>query len=253
MQEVDLHFVPAVPVFDANLALGRRHDRRVFADTPAQALAEMDRVGVGRALAYCQHAVLFDARDGNAMLIEMVGGEPRLIPQFVVNPAHDNLAALAADAGEHGVRSLRIAPIPHSYPLQEWVVGELLDWASERQIPLWVSAFDVDPSQLHDTLAARPGVTVVLAEPHYRHMPWIVPLLRSSPNLHVELSRAVIVDAIPRLLAAAGHERLMYGSWWPEGPMGAQLYALHRCGLTENQLRAVCAGNLERLLGGEGR
>ncbi len=41
----------------------------------------------------------------------------------------------------------------------------------------------------------------------------------------------------------------MYGSWWPEGPMGAQLYALHRCGLTEEQLRAVCAGNLERLLG----
>ena len=33
MGKVDLNFMPNVPVFDANAALGRRHDKRVNVDT----------------------------------------------------------------------------------------------------------------------------------------------------------------------------------------------------------------------------
>ena len=52
MGEVDLRFRPSVPVFDANMALGRRHDRRVLFDSVEDALREMDRAGVDRALVY---------------------------------------------------------------------------------------------------------------------------------------------------------------------------------------------------------
>ena len=72
MGEVDLHFRPAVPVFDANVALGRRHDRRVTADTVDAVRAEMRRAGIGRALVYSAHSAAFDTRDGNDHLLEML-------------------------------------------------------------------------------------------------------------------------------------------------------------------------------------
>ena len=45
MGRIDLDFKPAVPVFDANMALGRRHNRRQSVDTAADTLAEMNRGG----------------------------------------------------------------------------------------------------------------------------------------------------------------------------------------------------------------
>ena len=50
MGQVDLDFKPAVPVFDANAALGRRHDKRVAVDTADGVIEVMDEAGVERAL-----------------------------------------------------------------------------------------------------------------------------------------------------------------------------------------------------------
>jgi len=91
MGEVDLHFKPAVPVFDANVALGRRHDRPVAVDTLEGTLEAMDSAGVERALVYSPHAEAFDALEGNDLLWETVRGTDRLVPQHVVNPAYDDL------------------------------------------------------------------------------------------------------------------------------------------------------------------
>ena len=255
---VDLNFRSEVPVFDSNVALGRRHDRRVPGATPDDLLTEMDRFDIERALVYCQHAVTFDAGEGNRMLLEMLGGHrDRLIPQFAFNPAYDNLETFVKSTSDADVRSVRIAPVQHKYPLRSWVAGEFIAWAAglerprelpQEPTPVWVSAFDVDPSHLADLLETVPALKIVLCEPHYTQIPWIVPLLRARPNLYVELSRAVIGDAIPRLIEAAGHSRVLHGSWWPEGSLAAQLYALNRCGLDEEKLSAICAGNLEGLL-----
>ena len=71
---VDLDFKPAVPVFDANVALGRRHDRRQSVDTAETTLAQMDRVGIERALVYTPHAAVYDSREGNNPLARIDPG-----------------------------------------------------------------------------------------------------------------------------------------------------------------------------------
>ncbi|MDP7579079.1 MAG: hypothetical protein QGF12_06035, partial [SAR202 cluster bacterium] len=81
MGQVDLNFAPSVPVFDANIALGRRHDRPVTSETAEQALAEMGRVGIGRAVVYSAHGAAFDARDGNEYLLDILGDTSGLVPQ----------------------------------------------------------------------------------------------------------------------------------------------------------------------------
>ena len=65
--QVNLRFKPTVPVFDANVSLGRRHNRRVAVDTAEGTLRAMDRAGIDRALVYSPHAAAYDSRDGNAL------------------------------------------------------------------------------------------------------------------------------------------------------------------------------------------
>ena len=249
MGNVELDFQPRVPVFDANVALGRRHNRRVVSDTTGGLLEAMDRSGVERALVYSPFAEDFDTVDGNALLMEMIEGQPRLIPQFVANPATESLADFSAEVSLRGVRSVRIAPISHSYPFTDWVAGPWLEWLESEGIPLSIPVDFVDVPQLHDTAKAHPKLAVVLAEVHYRHVPWVLPMLRSVPNTYVEMSRFVIADGVARLMDAAGPERILFGSRFPDSSMGHQVYNLHTNDLDDSTLAAVCAGNLDRLLG----
>ena len=255
---VDLDFRPEVPAFDANAALGRRHDRRVAVDDAAGLLAEMDRAGVERALVYAPHAAAFDSAEGNAGLLEAIGDETRLVPQFVCNPTFDDLDATKAQIEAADVRAVRMVPTLHHYPFRSWVVGEWLEWLSARGIPLWLPASyeanwhdggDLDAHAVHETVRQFPDLTVVLCEVHYVQASWAPPLLKSLPNLSIEVSRYVIVDGIARLLEIVGPRRVLFGSRFPEQAIAPQLYHLHRIGLNETDLRAVCGGNLGRLLG----
>ena len=260
MGQVDFDFQPTVPVFDANVALGRRHDRRVTSDTAEGALTAMGRAGVGRAVAYAPHAAAYDPQEGNAMLLELIGDNDNLVPQFACNPTWDDLDEFAAQIKQTGVRSIRMFPAVHNYPFRDWVVGPWLEWAEAEGIPVWIPhSYDlrgqsmvIDPEAVHDTLESHPGVNAVLSEVGYQDEAWAVPLLRSLPNLHVEISRMINTDEISRVTGLLGEERVLFGSRFPDAPILPQLYWLHRCGFDESTLTAICAGNLERLLSLDG-
>ena len=247
MGDVNLDFTSAVPVFDANVALGRRHDRRVRVDTVEGTLKAMRRVGVGRALVYSPHAASFDPSDGNRVLLEMIEGEASLVPQFVCIPS-DDLESFAAGVKEHGVRSVRLLPKLHNYPFRDWVVKPWLHWLAAQDIHVWVPFDQIDPSELHETLTEHRDLNVVLAEVPYGHAAWALPLLRSLPNLHIETSWFLSTDGVSKLIDAVGDRRILYGSRFPDSPMGPYLYHLHRCGLGESSLAAICSGNLKRML-----
>ena len=110
MGKVDLNFKPSVPVFDANVALGRRHDQRVNKDTPEQLFEEMGRAGVDRALVWHPHGVAYDSIEGNLILMELIHGDSRLVPQFLCNPSFDDFDALTRSIKDAAVRSVRMVP-----------------------------------------------------------------------------------------------------------------------------------------------
>ena len=249
MGNVDLNFKSAVPTFDANVALGRRHDRRVVVDTTEGLLEAMDGSGVERAVVYSPYAAHFDTVEGNEQLLEMIEGQPRLIPQLVANPAVEDLATFAAQVASLGVRSIRFHPAEHKYPFRDWVVGPWLEWLESEGIPLWIPVPETDPVTLQEVAAGHPGLSIVLTECHYSQVPWAIPFLRSVSNTSLEVSRWVIADGVKRLMDTVGPQRILFGSRFPDSSMGNQLYNLHRSDLSDNDLAAICAGNLDRLLG----
>ena len=262
MTEIDLDFKPTVPVFDANVALGRRHVRRSPFDTAPALIGEMDRLRIERALVYTPHAVSYDTREGNAYLLQLIGNESRLVPQFVCNPSVDDLKEFAQRVRQDQICSVRMLPAVHGYPFRDWVVGPWLHWAADNDLPVWLpvnygiprkrselDANQLDPEAVYDTLSAFPKVRAVLCETQIRHIAWVLPLLRSLPNMAIELSRHAITDGVQMFMATVGVERIMFGSRFPDSPMGANLFQLFNCGLSPEQLRLICAGNLGRILG----
>jgi len=244
-------FKPDVPVFDGNAALGRRHDQRVRSDSREGVIAAMDRAGIGRALVHTPYAVTYDTQAGNRHLLDLIGGEARLAPQFVVNFTADAVEAFAKNVEGAGVRSLRAFPKTHLYPLTPWAVGEWGDWMAGAGVGLWASANEVEPRDLYDVASAWGGLRVVLTDVHYVHHAVLQPLLRGLPNLYVDLSRYDVPNAVERLVARMGPDRLLYGSAFPDLDPAPYLFYLHRCGFDRGTLQAICHDNLVRLLGGQ--
>ncbi len=257
MGKVDLNFKPDVPVFDANVALGRRNDRRVPSHTVDGLQEAMDRDGVGRALVYAPHAVSYDSEQGNQMVLDMIEGHDNLTAQYACNPVFDDFDDFTAQVENSTGGSIRLVPSLHGYGFRDWAIKPWLDWAEAKSISVWLPLgydfigrhYETDPRQIHDTVKAHPKLNLVLSEVHYSHVAWAYPLLETLPNLHIEISRLMSTDGVPMLMDLIGEDRILYGSRFPDAAMGPQLHHVHRSGLSQTALEKICAGNAERLLG----
>ena len=78
------------------------------------------------------------------------------------------------------------------------------------------------------------------------------PVLHALPSAYLELSRYEPIGELEALRDEFGAERLVYGSWYWRYAMGPMLFYLHHTSLHENELALICAGNLERILQGDG-
>lgn len=245
----------ALRFFDCNTFFGLPSGRSIAAVSTADGLlAEMDRAGVARALAW--HIAQHDASPwaGNALLAEAIRPHDRLVGCWTIlpncarefPPPADFFAAMAAAR----VAALRVFPTSHKYLLNEVAMGDWLAALSERRIPLFLSLRrGVEWNAIYALLAEFSALTCVICD----HGPWgadrlFRPLLARYPNVHVELSQYMLDGGIEALVADHGAERILFGSGFPESYMGGMMLALRHAQIPDAAKQAIAAGNLERLL-----
>ena len=246
-----LNFKSRVPVFDANVRVGDLLDEPAPYRDREGLLAEMDRHGVERALIYHAHADNVSAIEGNNYLEAWLGDDGRTHPQWMAIPTADSLAQIQALHAEGRVKCVRLFDTgQRDLPFRPWAYDTLLSWLSEARIPVWILLPDADADALVTTLQAYPSLVSVLVGAHYVHALWLRPMLTALPNAYLELSRYEPICEIESLRDEFGAERLVYGSWYSRLAMGPMLFYLHHTNLTDAELAAICAGNLERILGG---
>ena len=245
-----LSFQPRVPVFDANIRVGDRHDLPSPCRDRAALLTEMDRHAIGRAVIYHAQTEEISPLDGNRLLEEWLDAEGRLVPQWSILPASSSLAQVQALHEAGRVSSLRLHDTRSAgLPFRPWAYDPLLGWLSDRRIPLWIPLPEHDADELVTTLQGHPDLVTVLVGAHYSHHLLVRPLLSRLPNAHLELSRYEPIGEVEALRDEFGAERLLYGSWYWRYALGPMLFYLHHTDLSDAELGLVCAGNLERILG----
>ena len=250
---LSLNFKARVPVFDANVRVGDRRDEVSPCRNREQLLAEMDRHGVERALIYHAQTELLSPIDGNVFLEGWLGENGRLHPQWSLGPTAGSLAQIQTLYAQGRVRSVRLHDARQAgLPFRPWAYDEALTWLSDNNIPLWILLTDADANDVMDTLQAYPKLVTVLIGAHYSHHLWTRPFLKHLPNSYLELSRYEPLGQFEALRDEFGAERLVYGSWYSRYVMGPILFYLHQTDFSQSELELVCAGNVERILQGEG-
>ncbi len=250
---IQFTFQPRVPVFDANVRVGDLHYQPSPCRNRDQLLSEMDRHGVEKALIYHAQTEEVSPIDGNGFLEEWLDSS-RLFPQWSITPTPDSLAQVQSLHGQGRVRSVRLHNARHvGLPFRPWACGTMLTWLSENRVPLWIPLPDADADELAMTLSAFPELVTVLVGAHYSHALWVRPLMSTLPNAYLELSRIEPLGEVEALCGEYGAERFVYGSWYDRFAMGTMLFYLHHTDISESELELICAGNLLRILQGEGR
>jgi predicted TIM-barrel fold metal-dependent hydrolase len=222
-------------------------------------LAEMDWVGVERALVY--HALMREQSPvvGNAVLAESIAGQPRLAGTWAILPPQTGELPPAGEffkaMARANIRALWAFPEEHRYILDRLTFGSFLDELSERRIPLLLPREAGGPrppdtwNLVYRLLGQYPQLTLILTG----HGPWgedryFRPLLERYPRFYLEISRYELDCGLRELVATYGPERLLYGSGFPRFAMGGPRLMLAQAEIGAEAKRAIAGDNLRKLL-----
>jgi predicted TIM-barrel fold metal-dependent hydrolase len=253
----DLH------LFDSCVTLGR-FVNEVWIDGVSDLLAIMDRYQIEEALVHEFHArAVYPLEHANRRLLEQVRGQPRLHPEWVLEPPlRPGAGAAGAVVSEmlgEGVRAARLRM--RAKGALPWIWEDLLSSLEAHLVPCFL---DFGPSEstlgeLSDleldtvrTLALQhPGLPMILS-----HVmgglgvhPGVLYLLRRTPNVYLDITG--ILEYWRTAAAEVGAERVLFASGMPftdPGILAGNVqYALD---LDDNAKKMICGDNLRRLLGG---
>jgi Amidohydrolase len=167
---------------------------------------------------------------------------------------------LGEQLAENGVRAVRLCPRDQVYPLNDWMMGDLLSALAQRrflvlldvdQVVLPTGLFDVDPAGW-DHIAwmaqAYPDLAFLLTRVGYRALRVLLPLMRRCPNLFLDLSYFATHQGVETLVAQLGAERLVFGTSQPLVDPAGSLARLAYADVTPRQREMLAHENLERLL-----
>ena len=249
-----------LPFFDAYCALGApMNDGIHFAKGVAELYAEMDRMGVERALVRYNNmengpvfandkiaALLKDDADGRLL------GVWHILPEQCDELPHGNAFFTA-------MASNRIAALTHLAGPERWVpcpltIGPVMEAARERRIPFLTSHrhYVDDWVGLYRFIQEFPeNIFIVIPDSLWGVDRQVRPLIEHFPNVYLETSTFWLPEGLRDIALKYGAKRIVYGSGFPQYNQGNMMSVIRHLELDEADKRLIASGNLERLLSEE--
>lgn len=253
-------------LIDVNINLSRWPLRRLRFDDTVALAAKLRNHGVTQAWAGSFDGLLHkDIAAVNNRLADECHrhGRGLLVPFGSVNPKLSEWEEeLRRCADVHRMPGIRLHPNYHGYKLDDPVFARLLQLATERRLIVQLAVVMEDERMMHPLLRvepvdAAPLVDLVKQTPGLRLI-----LLNALGKLHgkplndlitagevyLEISMLEGVDGVGNILAQVPTDRLLFGSYAPLFYFESSALKLKESPLTQDQLRAICGGNAQRLL-----
>ncbi len=254
--------MPEICCFDCHCFLGLPIS--VPGDRPRDApslLAEMDHFGITEALVIDPMAAYNDVRAGNARIVELTRGQPRLHPAWCAvmtrsreTPPPDELVE---QMREQGVGALFLFSGQFGMPLEDWAIGDLAAELERHRVPLFVCpnpALDQSPDQTDWSGIVRicrdhPDLPVIATECRiYGGQRRMYQALGACPNLKVDMGALWLHKRIEFICQEFGADRLLWSSRLPSHTPAASKAQLDYADIAEDDLRAIAGGNLRQLI-----
>ena len=241
-------------LYDAHTHIGQ-NDPDGYKQTPDELLAALAPVDA--------RAVLFPMHEpdgypaANDVAIGAAADHPDRLVAFCRVSPHDHAIPEARRALDAGAVGIKLHPRAEQFGMDEPVVGELVELAHERHMPMLIHAGRGIPALGQNTvrLAERyPDATLILAHAAISDLAWLWKVLPDHPNVLIDTSWWNPVDLVA-LFALAPPSSIVWASDSPYGRPIAGIVMTLRCalqaGLSPEQVRGVAGGNLVRVIAGE--
>ncbi|WP_327088288.1 amidohydrolase [Nonomuraea sp. NBC_01738] len=239
-------------LIDADAMLGRYPRRDVGAGTAEHALAAMDRFGIDEAVVSHTLSWLHDPGAGNRALLDLVAGEPRLRPCWVMLP--DTCGELGApdafvrEALDGGVVAVRAYPGDHGYDLAGPDAAPALAAVAEAGLPLLLDAPQVTLPAVERIATTHPGLPIVVGGLGYRLLRQAAGLLSRTANVHLGLANLSSHCGLEWLVHRYGRHRVIFGTGAPTRDRAESVTRLLWSELDDDTVAAIGSGNLRTLL-----
>lgn len=249
-------------IFDCNVYLGLPYapsvPPEVYAEKTGVLLNKMAFCGIDRALV--RHIAMEEESPivGNKLVVQETASFDALEPSWAILPPQTGELGtpeeFVAKMKANGVRALWAFPSRHAYLLNGTTFGELFEIMITRQIPLFVSvkkpSVDIEVFKMIDALLQNfPKLIVVVTDHGCRGRDRLFrPLIERYKNFYIDTSRYELGGGIEDFCKRYGPYRMLFGTGFPEIPMGGALLRLAQADISDQAKAAIFGGNLRRLL-----
>src|SRR3954471_10885971 len=247
--------VPDVSIYDAHMHIGV-NDPDGFTATAPQILHALELAGArGVVFPFHEPDGYREANDHVIAAAAESGG--RFVAFCRVDPNAGNAVTEAARSLDAGARGIKLHPRAEGFSLDEPEVRRVFEMAHERQVPVLIHAGRGIPALGRHTVElarALPGAHVILAHCGISDLSWIWRSARELPNLYFDTSWWAAADVMV-LCCLVPPGQILFASDAPYGTTTQHALFVMRCalqtGLSHEQIYAIMAGQLERLVNRE--
>ncbi len=225
----------------------------------SQALEEMDRCGIARALV--RNAAIFveTPEVGNPLTLQAREVSERLVPSWGILPPQTgelgDVDEFLAAMREADVRALWAYPAAHRYVLNATTMGGLLEEMQSRGIPLFlhrsesVGGGEAVYRLADELLADFPALhLIIVGHGSWGEDRYFRPLLAQYDNFAVDTSRYELDGGIEGICGKYGPRRLLFGTAFPRTPMGGPMLTLLHADISDEDKAQIAGGNLAAIL-----
>ena len=243
--------LPGIRLFDAHTHIGE-NDPDGYRCTREQLVAILESAGA-RGVVFPMHEPEGYPPANDMVIAEAAAADGMLVPFCRLDPNADPVpeAERCLDAGARGIK---LHPRAEQFAMDEPAVVEIAALAHERRLPVLVHAGRGIPAlgrHALDLCERFPDMRLILAHAGICDLAWIWRDAPDHPNLFFDTSWWAATDMVA-LFTLVPPSQILFGSDAPYATtaLGATIFLRHalQAGLSEEQVRAIAAGQLERLL-----
>jgi predicted TIM-barrel fold metal-dependent hydrolase len=160
-------------------------------------------------------------------------------------------ASLPAEMKKNGISALTLNPLANRFLPCSAVIGDYLEMAQERAIPVLLNtgrglAIESAECLMREFRQLTAILTFDNCWPSDR---LLRPFLEEYPNLCLDMTYVQTAGGLPDIVKKYTARRILFGSGYPECYMGAHMMVIKHAPISEADRELVAGGNLKRILG----
>jgi hypothetical protein len=254
MTQERLKLAKQLRFYDCNVWLGRPEGFPLAEELPAARLREVlhERFITGGLVSHWRGKTVSAQQGNESVLQDLRGQGEELFAIWTGLPLFPAELGRVPGSGEtpKEVRGVRIFPKSHHFPLNDWCIGSLCEWLTDRRMPLFIWHTELDwPSiyQIAKTFSKLPIVIETQVQKILYHTRPLFALMRHCGNVFLELSNFVGLGFIEYAVREFGAERLIFGSFLPVNDPLVAMGMVLDAEIPLKQKALIAGENLRRL------